>query len=78
MKVMLSYYLCAGLRVSMLLLPAESASAQGTAITYQGLLKGGTGALAGGSYDFRVLVYDASSAGTLVGGPLTNSAISVR
>jgi len=74
MKAMLSFL---GIMGSMLLLPADALLGQGTAITYQGLLKGGSGAPASGSYDFRVLVYDASSSGTVVGGPLTNSATSV-
>jgi len=50
--------------------------AQGTAFTYQGRLND-SGSPANGSYDLQFAVYDASSGGTPVAGPLTNSAVVV-
>jgi photosystem II stability/assembly factor-like uncharacterized protein len=47
--------------------------AQGTALTYQGQLND-TGGAANGSYDLTFTVFDAVTDGTLVGGPLTNTA----
>ena len=52
------------------------ASAQGTAFTYQGQLND-NGAPANGSYDLKFSLFDAAAAGTLVAGPLTNSATAV-
>jgi hypothetical protein len=49
------------------------ASAQGTAFTYQGLLNDGANP-ANGIYDLRFAIYDAPGDGTLIAGPLTNSA----
>ena len=48
----------------------------GTAFTYQGKLADG-GTAASGSYDFRFTLYDVPGGGTVVGGPLTNSATGV-
>ncbi|MGH7994352.1 MAG: hypothetical protein ACREDQ_12600, partial [Limisphaerales bacterium] len=49
--------------------------AQGTAFTYQGRLND-NGAPAAGIYDFRFAIYDSTnSPGTLIAGPVTNSAI---
>lgn len=48
----------------------------GTAFTYQGRLKSG-GQAANGFYDLRFAVYDAPTGGTLVAGPLTNSAVAL-
>jgi photosystem II stability/assembly factor-like uncharacterized protein len=47
-----------------------------TAFTYQGKLADG-GNAASGSYDFRFTLYDVPGGGTVVGGPLTNSAVGV-
>jgi len=50
-----------------------TASAQGTAFTYQGRLMDG-GSPANGSYDLRFAIYDSTnSPGTLIAGPLTNA-----
>jgi hypothetical protein len=46
--------------------------AQGTAFTYQGQLNDGTN-LASGLYDLKFSLYNASTNGTLIGSPLTNS-----
>lgn len=51
----------------------HSARPKGTAFTYQGRLSDG-GSLANGNYDLRFAVYDAASDGSVIGGPLTNSA----
>ncbi len=53
-----------------------SASAQGTAFTYQGQLND-AGSPAGGNYDLRFAIYNAAASGTVVGLPLTNSAVVV-
>ncbi|HSY17297.1 MAG TPA: hypothetical protein VK815_03145 [Candidatus Acidoferrales bacterium] len=52
------------------------ACAQGTAFSYQGKLNDGANP-ANGIYDVRFLVWDASTNGNLIAGPLTNSATSV-
>ena len=53
------------------------AFAQGTtAFTYQGQLSAGTNP-ANGSYDMTFAVYDANIGGTLIAGPITNSAVAV-
>lgn len=57
-------------------LPAAVANAQTSVLSYQGqLAENGNPAL--GLYDLRFAVYDASSSGSLVAGPLTNSAVLV-
>jgi hypothetical protein len=48
----------------------------GSAFTYQGLLNAGSGP-ANGSYDLQFAVFDASSGGSQIGGPLTNAATTV-
>ncbi|MBC8095151.1 MAG: tail fiber domain-containing protein, partial [Akkermansiaceae bacterium] len=53
-----------------------SASAQGTAFTYQGRLNDGVNP-AGGIYDLRFTIHDAPSAGTQQGSALTNAATSI-
>jgi hypothetical protein len=53
-----------------------TASAQGTAFTYQGRLNDGANP-ANGIYDWRFAIYDTNSAGSLIAGPRTNSAINV-
>jgi hypothetical protein len=58
------------------LLGVSSALAQGTAFTYQGRLFSGTND-ANGLYDFRFLLYNDPTAGAIVAGPLTNSAVAV-
>src|ERR1041385_3712724 len=59
-----------------LLAAVQCALAQGTAFTYQGRLNDGSG-IANGAYDLRFTLYDALSAGSVVAGPLTNSATGV-
>ena len=54
----------------------STALAQGTAITYQGRLDV-TNSPATGLYDFRFSVYDSSSGGTLLVGPLLIRAVGV-
>jgi hypothetical protein len=51
--------------------------AQSTAFTYQGRLND-TANPANGSYDLRFAIYGSASQGTLLAGPLTNSATSVN
>src|SRR6266550_695224 len=54
-----------------------SASAQGTAFTYQGRLNDGANP-ASGIYDLRFAIYDSTNQpGTLIAGPVTNSATGV-
>jgi len=55
---------------------ATSAAAQGTAFTYQGRLFDG-GNPANGSYDLRLTLHDALTAGSLIAGPVTNSPVVV-
>jgi len=50
--------------------------AQGTAFTYQGQLNDG-GTPANGQYDLQFTAYDDSSAGNVVGGPLTQAPVAV-
>lgn len=57
-------------------LQPSTAHAQGTAFTYQGQLNA-NGSAANGLYDLQFEVWDALSNGSLVAGPLTNSATSV-
>src|SRR5215471_15583450 len=55
----------------------EPAFAQGTAFTYQGRLNDGANP-ASGSYDLRFTIYDSTNQpGTVIAGPLTNSAVGV-
>jgi FG-GAP-like repeat/Chaperone of endosialidase len=54
----------------------HQAAAQGTAFTYQGRLIDG-GFPATGIYDLQFKIYDAAGAGSLIAGPLTNSATGV-
>lgn len=51
-------------------------AAQGTAFSYQGQLHD-NGAPAEGSYDLRFTIYDLESGGSIVAGPITNSAVLV-
>ncbi len=51
-------------------------AAQGTAFTYQGRLNDGTGQPSG-NYDLTFTLYDASTDGNVIAGPLTNSAVAV-
>ena len=55
---------------------AQFAFAQGTAFTYQGRLND-TSAPANGSYDLRLILYNAEVGGSQVGAILTNSAVPV-
>ncbi len=54
----------------------HQAAAQGTAFTYQGRLDNGTNP-ANGSYDLTFALYNASTGGSLVAGPLTNLDVDV-
>jgi hypothetical protein len=54
----------------------STASAQGTAFTYQGQLDA-AGTPANGSYDLTFTLFSAGSGGSAVAGPLTNSATAV-
>ena len=54
----------------------STAQAQGTAFTYQGQLNTGTNP-ANGIYDLRLLIYDSSTGGNILGGPVTNTAVAV-
>jgi hypothetical protein len=53
-----------------------TASAQGTAFTYQGRLNDGANP-ANGIYDLRFTIYDSLTGGSQIGSPLTNSATGV-
>jgi len=55
---------------------AANLHAQGTAFTYQGRLQDG-GSAANGAYDLSFSLYDAGTNGTIIAGPLTNSATAV-
>lgn len=57
-------------------LSLAGAEPMGTAFTYQGRLAD-DGKPASGSYEFLFTVYDAPTEGTLVAGPITNSAVTV-
>lgn len=52
------------------------AAAQGTAFTYQGQLNL-NGSLANGIYDFKFDAWSASSGGSVLGGPVTNTLVAV-
>jgi hypothetical protein len=56
--------------------PLLTAQGQGTAFTYQGRLNDGAGP-ANGVYDLQFAIFDSTSAGSLIAGPLTNSATGV-
>jgi hypothetical protein len=66
------------LLIALALLGGGSATAAplGTAFTYQGRLTD-NGVLVNGLYELRFVMYDADSGGSVVGGPITNSAILV-
>jgi hypothetical protein len=55
---------------------ATSASAQGTAFTYQGLLMS-EGAAANGTYDLRFTLYDQATNGTAQAGPIETNGVPV-
>src|SRR5271157_3948727 len=50
--------------------------AHGSAFLYQGLLSG-NGTNVTGLFDFRFALYDAATGGTLLAGPVTNTAVPV-
>jgi len=56
--------------------PLAIAHAQGTAFTYQGQLQN-NGSPANGIYDLKLLIYDASTGGDILAGPVTNAAVAV-
>lgn len=62
--------------LTLLLLAASPALAQGTAFTYNGRLNH-NGAAANGAHDLRFTLYDADAAGVAVGGPLSVSPVEV-
>ncbi len=62
--------------ISLLTAVTLSASAQGTAFTYQGQLQN-NGSPATGIYDLRFTIYDAVTNGHLAAGPVTNTAVGV-
>ncbi|HTR43771.1 MAG TPA: hypothetical protein VMH87_19335 [Pseudomonadales bacterium] len=55
---------------------SSTASAQGTAFTYQGQLDAG-GTPANGSYDLQFTLYTTNVTGTAIAGPVTNAAVRV-
>ena len=55
---------------------ATHLAAQGTAFTYQGRLADG-GSKANGNYDLTFTLFDASTDGDVIAGPLTNTAVAV-
>ena len=55
---------------------SNSLPAQGTAFTYQGVLKD-TNSAASGSYDFMFTLFNTNTTGVASGGPVTNSATAV-
>lgn len=59
-----------------LLCTSEMLFAQGTTFMYQGRLNDG-GTPANGNYDLTFSLYDATTNGNLIGGPLTNAAVPV-
>jgi len=65
------------LSLAMSLLAGVSVSAQTTAFTYQGRLNDGANPTSG-TYDLRFTIYDASTNGVAVGGPITNALTSVN
>ncbi len=65
-----------GAALGSLFLADTSVLGQGTAFTYQGRLNDGNNP-ANGNYDFRLLLYDASTAGNVLAGPVTNVDVTV-
>jgi hypothetical protein len=57
-------------------LQPATANAQGTAFTYQGRLQN-NGLPANGSYNLQFALYTNATSGTIVAGPITNSAVAV-
>jgi trimeric autotransporter adhesin len=77
MKTKLFFIALFFIALSTLNLRLSTAFAQGTAFTYQGRLNDGA-IPANGTYDLRFLIYDSTNnPGTVITGPLTNSATSV-
>ena len=56
--------------------PLATAFAQGTVFTYQGRLNNGTNPVTG-LYDLKFHLYDSSGGGSILGGPVTNTAVPV-
>ena len=56
--------------------PFSTAHAQATAFSYQGRLNDASG-LANGTYDLTFTLFNTNAGGTLISGPVTNSAVSV-
>jgi hypothetical protein len=76
MKIYCPFLFTALLMISILKLPLPAARAQGTAFTYQGQLQS-NGSLASGTYNLQFSLYTNATGGTVVAGPVTNSAVSV-
>src|SRR5208283_3990055 len=55
---------------------ALSASAQGTAFTYQGQLQN-NGSPASGTYDLTFTLFNTNTSGVAIAGPVTNNAVGV-
>jgi hypothetical protein len=66
-----------GLGALILIGAMDPAAGQGTAFTYQGQLQEG-GSPTTGLYDFTFSLYNVSSSGTAVAGPITNAATAVN
>jgi Chaperone of endosialidase/Head domain of trimeric autotransporter adhesin len=72
------YLLLIGIALCAFTMAIESASAQGSAFTYQGKLSDNlSGTEANGSYDLKFALFDVVTNGAAVGGPLTNTAVHV-
>jgi hypothetical protein len=67
---------CVSLCVFATLLFAETLHAQGTEFTYQGQLNNG-GSPANGSYDLTFTLFNTNTNGSVLAGPITNSAVTV-
>jgi len=67
----------ASLALTVLIPQFSTARAQGTAFTYQGRLNSG-GSPASGNYNLMFTLFDTNTAGNILGGPITNSAVAVN
>ena len=77
MKTRFHRFNCSLLALALLAtLNLPSAFAQGTVFTYQGRLNTGTNPVTG-LFDLRFHLYDSSSGGSILGGPVTNTAVPV-
>ncbi len=67
---------CVLMALAVFSLQSSTASAQGTAFTYQGQLQN-NGSPANGIYDLKLLIYDSSTGDNILAGPVTNTAVAV-